>query len=285
MGLWWIIMTMVVSLAIKLAGLSPWLRKLLWRRWYQYLAGYRIAEWQFMNYGYASLDSGPESLVLDSAQEPDRHAIELYQRVAGAVALEGREVLEVGCGRGGGSSFIARYHRPRRMTGIDFSPKAIRFCRNHHRVEGLSFMHGDAEALPFGDASFDALVNVESSHCYASMAAFLLEARRVLRPGGYLLFADLRSSGDLERLRREMTQAGFVILEEEDITPNVLAALRKDSERRLALIERSVSRRLVGTFKEFAAIAGSGVFEEFSSGKLSYLRYTLQKPQSTHFAA
>jgi ubiquinone/menaquinone biosynthesis C-methylase UbiE len=279
------IIAMLVSLAAKLAAISPRFRKLLWRRWYQYLAGYRIADWQFMNYGYAALDAGKQSLALDSAEEPDRHAIELYQRVAGAVELEGREVLEVGCGRGGGCSFIARYHLPRRITGVDFSAKAIRFCRQQHRAEGLSFVHGDAEALPFGDASFDAVVNVESSHCYASMAAFLLETRRVLRPGGYLLFADLRSSDALERLRREMTQAGFVIREEEDITPNVLAALRKDSARRLALIERSVSPRLVGSFKEFAAIAGSGVFEEFSSGKLGYLRYTLQKPQSARFAA
>jgi ubiquinone/menaquinone biosynthesis C-methylase UbiE len=276
---------MLVSLATKLAAISPRFRKLLWRRWYQYLAGYRIADWQFMNYGYAALDAGKQPLALDSAEEPDRHAIELYQRVAGAVELEGREVLEVGCGRGGGCSFIARHHLPRRMTGVDFSAKAIRFCRKHHRAEGLSFVHGDAEALPFGDASFDALVNVESSHCYASMPTFLLEARRVLRPGGYLLFADLRSSAERERLRREMAQAGLAILEEEDITPNVLAALRKDSEQRLALIERSVNRRLIGTFKEFAAIAGSGVFEEFSGGKLTYLRYTLQKPQSAGLGA
>jgi len=276
---------MLISLATRLAALSPRFRKLLWRRWYQYLAGYRMADWQFMNYGYASLDPGEKPLALESGEEPDRHAIELYQRVAGAVELEGREVLEVGCGRGGGSSFIARYHRPRRMTGVDFSAKAIRFCREHHRLEALSFVHGDAEALPFGDASFDAAVNVESSHCYASMPAFLLEARRVLRPGGYLLLADLRSSAERERLRREITQADLAILEEEDITPNVVAALRKDSERRLALIERSVNRRLVGTFKEFAAIAGSRVFEEFSDGRLSYLRYTLRKPQSAGVAA
>lgn len=276
---------MLIGLATKLAALSPTFRKLLWRRWYQYLAGYRIADWQFMNYGYASLDPDAKPLALDPAQEVDRHALELYQRVAGAVALEDRDVLEVGCGRGGGSAYIARHHHPRRMTGVDFSARAIRFCRKHHRLDALSFVHGDAEALPFGDASFDAVVNVESSHCYASMPAFLLEARRVLRPGGYVLFADLRSSAERERLRREMAQAALTILEEEDITANVLAALRQDSERRLALIERSVNRRLVGTFKEFAAIAGSRVFEEFSRGKLTYLRYTLQKPQSAAVAA
>ena len=56
---------MLISLATRLAALSPRFRKLLWRRWYQYLAGYRMADWQFMNYGYASLDPGEKPLALD----------------------------------------------------------------------------------------------------------------------------------------------------------------------------------------------------------------------------
>jgi ubiquinone/menaquinone biosynthesis C-methylase UbiE len=48
--------------------------------------------------------------------------------------------------------------------------------------------------MPFPDASFDAVINVESSHCYPSMGRFLSEVHRVLRPRGSLLFADLRTS-------------------------------------------------------------------------------------------
>jgi len=271
---------MLIRLAMKLSGLSPRLKKLLWRRWYQYLAGYKMADWQFMNYGYASLDASEEPVVLHPGDEPNRYAIQLYRRIASAVELKGREVLEVGCGRGGGSSFIARYHHPRQMTGVDFSAKAIRFCRENHRIDALSFVHGDAEALPFGDQSFDAIINVESSHCYRSMPAFLLQVRRILRPGGHFLFADLRSTEDRERLHGQVVETGMAILEREDITANVLEALRQDSERRLALIERSVNRRLVGTFREFAAIAGSDVFDGFKNGTATYVRYVLQKQKS-----
>ena len=49
------------------------------------------------------------------------------------------------------ASFVKRYHNPKSMTGVDFAKKAVRFCQNHYDVDGLSFVHGDAENVPFGD--------------------------------------------------------------------------------------------------------------------------------------
>lgn len=268
---------MLIRLAMQLSMWSPRFKRLLWRRWYEYLAGYKITEWGFMNYGYAGLDEAEERLDLEPADEPNRYAIQLYHRVAGAAELAGRDVLEVGCGRGGGSSFVKRYHQPARMTAVDFSKKAVRFCRETHRLDGLTFVHGDAEALPLEDASFDAVINVESSHCYGSMPSFLSQVKRVLRPGGHFLFADLRASEDCDLLEAQMAETGMTILEKQDITANVLEALRQDSQRKLALIERSVSKRLVGTFEQFAAIEGSEVYDGFKTGTTRYLRYVLQK--------
>ena len=268
---------MLVRLAMQLSQVSPRFKRLLWRRWYEYLAGYKLADWRFMNYGYAPLDDGEQPLVLEPRDELNRYAIQLYHRVAGGARLQGREVLEVGCGRGGGSSFVRRYHRPQQLTGVDFSAKAVRFCREHHAMDGLSFVRGDAERLPFENASFDALINVESSHCYGSMPAFLREAHRVLRRGGHFLFADLLAAEDHDRLHGELVEAGMTVLEKQDITRNVLEALRRDSARKLALIQRSVNKRLVDTFRQFAAIEGSEVFDGFRDGSVIYLRYALQK--------
>jgi ubiquinone/menaquinone biosynthesis C-methylase UbiE len=267
---------MLVRLALKLSALSPRFKRLLWRQWYQYLASYKLPDWRFMNYGYASLDSSDEPVVLSPDDEASRYAIHLYHCVARAAPLSGRDVLEVGCGRGGGSSFVKRYHHPKQMTGVDFSAKAVRFCRQNYRIEGLSFMLGDAEALPFGDNSFDAVINVESSHCYGSMPAFLREVKRVLRPGGNLLFADLRATEDRDRLHGQLLETGMAIVDKQDITPNVLEALRQDSQRRLGLIQRSVNKHLIDTFQEFAAIEGSDIFDGFKNGTTVYLRYVLQ---------
>lgn len=268
---------MIVKMALKLTELSPRFKRFVWRRWYQYLAGYRVSDWRFMNYGYAPVEFDAPLLELQDDDEPDRYAIQLYHRVAGAVDLRGRDVVEVGSGRGGGASFVKRYHEPRQMTGIDFSAKAIRFCRKQHRLEGLSFVHGDAEGLPLEDETFDAVLNVESSHCYGSMAAFLREVNRVLRPGGHFLFADFRAAKDCDRLHAQLQETGMEVLEQQDVTRNVVEALRQDSERKQALIRRSVNRRLFRLFRQFAAVEGSEVFEGFRSGAIVYLRYALRK--------
>ena len=67
------------------------------------------------------------------------------------------------------------------------------------------------------------------------------------------------------------------MLEKQDVTSNVLEALRRDSKRKLDLIQRSVNKRLVVTFRQFAAIEGSELFDGFRDGAAVYLRYALRK--------
>jgi SAM-dependent methyltransferase len=200
-------------------------------------------------------------------------------------------VLEVGCGRGGGAAFVLDRFRPRRMTGVDLSPKAIARCNAEHARAGLSFIAGDAEALPFADAAFDAVLSVESSHCYPSVPRFLAEASRVLRPGGLLLLADFRHTvlpagaedalmpqEDVACLREQIAAAGLRTVEEEDITANVLAALRLDSPNRRSRLERGVPRPLRRHALAFAAVEGGAMYRAYEQGQWTYLRFVLQRP-------
>ena len=228
-----------------------------------------------MNYGYMDEPGAP--LKLDRADEPDRCCIQLYNHVAGAVDLAGRNVLEVGSGRGGGASFIARYLRPGKMVGVDLSANAVDFSRKRHHWDGLEFEQGDAEHLPFGNETFDAVVNVESSHCYPSLEKFLAEIRRVLRKGGHFLYADFRECSAVDEWRGCLEKSGLQLLREDDITAQVVAALDTDNKRKLALIEKLVPRPLRPSFLDFAAVQGSSVYESFRMRKLVYLRFVLQK--------
>ena len=233
----------------------------------------------FLNYGYAPLDDDAMGLKLDPVDVPDRYSIQLYLRVAGAMDLRGKDVLEVGCGRGGGASFIARYLGPASMIGVDISERAVRFCRRRHPGERLKFERGEAERLPFPSASFDAVVNVESSHCYPSFEGFVDEVARVLRPNGAFLIADLRPREDIASMRNGLARR-FTIVEEELITANVVHALDLDSDRRTRLIQRRTPKFLHKSLASFASVSGTPMFDAFAAGSLQYVRFVLQKQEA-----
>jgi ubiquinone/menaquinone biosynthesis C-methylase UbiE len=258
----------------------PWLKRRLWKDVYQKLAGCDTADWRFMNYGYCPVTSDAPPLELDSNDEPDRYAIQLYHRIAAAVPVKGKDVLEVGSGRGGGASFVARYHMPAKMTGVDYSDRAVELANRLHRVEGLTFVQGDAEALPFAADSFDVVINVESSHCYGSMEKFLKEVRRVLRPGGQFSFADVRWHTHRMELHSQMIDSGLTLIEYEEITPGVLESMRRDSDRKAGLTESYVGKSLKPLLSRLWGEEGTDIYASFFNGSLIYLRYLLKKPAS-----
>ena len=256
----------------------PPVRQILWRNLYDFLADrYRESDWTFMNYGYVSLPE-TDTLPLDASDEPNRYCIQLYHFIASGSGLQGKRVLEVGSGRGGGASYVKRYLGPAEVTGVDFSANAVTFCRQKHRVQGLSFREGSAEALPFEDASFDAVVNVESSHCYGSMEAFLSEVRRVLRPGGLFLHADLRYGKDLSEWKAQLNNSRMKMVSETEITANVLAALDRDNDRKAALISKLVPKPFVAAFSDFAGMRGSIIYEGFRTGGYTYWAFVMENP-------
>ncbi len=251
-------------------------RRAVNREFYQYLDSVDSErEVIFMNYGYVDANAAPTPLT--AADEPNRRCIDLYHHVASGIDLAGLDVLEVGSGRGGGASYVKRYHQPKTMTGVDYSSKAVAFCREKHQVEGLRYEHGDAENLPFEDASFDAVINVESSHCYAVMARFLSEVNRVLRPGGHLLWADLRSVSEVDDLRADIAATGFEVEKEETITPYVVNSMVPQGETNRALIDRRVPRLVRPIFYHFAGIEGTHIYNQLATGAMTYLYMVLKK--------
>lgn len=96
--------------------------------------------------------------------------------------LNGKRVLEVSYGHGGGASYLTRTLSPASYTGLDLNPVGLDFCRKKHQLPGLDSVQGNAEKLPFADQSFDAVISVEASHCYPQFPRFLREVTRGLRP-------------------------------------------------------------------------------------------------------
>lgn len=250
------------------------------RWWYELLSSVDSgADFLLMNHGYAHLNPSANESPLSPEDAAQRFQIQLYHRVANAIDWRGREALEVSCGRGGGTSYIARTFEPKSIVGLDIAARAIRFCKRRYSVPGLSFRRGNAESLPFPDESFDVVLNVESSVVYENPQRFYFEAARVLRPGGHLLFADYRDQRRIERMRNQLRRTQLEMVKEEDITPNVAAALDLDDERKRRLVGVYLPRFLQEPFLRFAGAKGGDDDDHrrFARGAKLYLFCVFRK--------
>lgn len=271
------------NVVYRYCELPSFLRRPLW----QFLHSLLIKKDQgveitFMNYGYQPLDGTRNQPALHERDETNRVSIQLYHHVAAGHGIEdagitGQNVLEVGCGRGGGASYLARYLHPASYVGLDVSKRVIAFCNSHHNVPGLSFTTGRAESLSFPDGSFERVINIESSRCYSDRLQFFREVHRVLKPGGYLLFADMRQPDELPTLNQRLEESGFRIIQEEDISRNVVLALDQDSERRAGLISSKTPGLLSNSAREFAGVQHSRRYNSFADGSMQYRAYVLQR--------
>ena len=150
-----------------LVNLFPNIKKYCWKLWYNFISNkFKDDYFKFMNYGYYNEEL---VLALDKSDELERYPIQLYHHLCIQTELKDKIIVEVGSGRGGGANFIARYHSPKLITGVDLSPNAISLCKNNYNLNNLNFIIGDSANLPFDDNSVEVVVNVESSHCYPSI--------------------------------------------------------------------------------------------------------------------
>jgi ubiquinone/menaquinone biosynthesis C-methylase UbiE len=118
---------------------------------------------------------------------------------------EATQALDVGTGTGRGAVALVNRFPDAEVTGVDVSPGMIEEARE--RVPAATFAVGDAARLPFGDGSFDLVT-------HTNMIPFLDEVSRVLRPGGWTLFAYTNGADTPiyvrpELLRRELERRGF----------------------------------------------------------------------------
>jgi ubiquinone/menaquinone biosynthesis C-methylase UbiE len=159
------------------------------------------------------------------------------------------DVLEVAVGTGRN---FAHYPADARLTGIDLSPAMLEIARTRARDLGVEveLREGDAQALPFPDASFDTVVCTLGLCGVPDERAAIAEAHRVLRPGGKLLLLDhIGSHHSLIRLGQRLL---------EKVTVRMLGDYQ--TRRPLPLLDAAgfdvtqSERRKLGTVERVAAV-------------------------------
>ena len=255
----------------------PKLRQKLWAWWYPFFTRrVRAQGVDFLNYAFQEEAAAP--LALSAVDEPNRPNIQLYEHVRGEVGLAGLRVLEVSCGHGGGASYFTRTYQPAEYVGMDLNPEAIRHAEARHRVAGLRFQVGDAQKLPFPDASFDVVVNVEASHCYPDFPGFVEEVARVLKPAGRFRHADLRYRNGVDEWVAALAKHPQLRLDEMRlINPEVIRGMELNTPRYAAMVKQALPGFLPALALDFAGVTGSRLYRDALSGEMSYRSFKLTK--------
>jgi SAM-dependent methyltransferase len=182
----------------------------------------RRGGWRWLHAGVAPAE-GPEEVIETPLRWGPVNAdhARLTAELIGHTPLDGADLVEVGCGRGGNLMACARWFDLRRCVGLDLSGAAVAAVADALGDRGVRAVHGDAEALPFTDDAVDALLCVESAGHYPNRLTFFSEAARIVRPGGWLLYAESLDEPTLGAVQRALGHCGFDLTFHADVGPRV----------------------------------------------------------------
>jgi ubiquinone/menaquinone biosynthesis C-methylase UbiE len=117
---------------------------------------------------------------------------DLQTLASSIAATPGATVLDMGCGAGH-ASFAAAQHA-HVVVAYDIAPQmlaTVAAAAKERGLDNIRTQQGAAETLPFDDASFDWVISRMSAHHWHDVPKALAEVRRVLKPGGRVLFIDI----------------------------------------------------------------------------------------------
>lgn len=207
--------------------------------------GQKAPEVTALNYGYALLsDNG---IFLEKYKDDFQvYSYQLYDYalsiVGGVKSLQGKDLVEVGCGRGGCFRYVIDEYKPKTATGIDLSDQNIAFCRHSFEKQkpqaltSVNFIVADSQRIPDDlvhmKSSADVVINIESSHCYPQIEAFFEGVKFILKEDGIFIFSDFRPTEEMEDLRDQIN-SHFEVVKEEDIRRNVFQSLVQTNQMKI----------------------------------------------------
>jgi SAM-dependent methyltransferase len=158
-----------------------------------------------------------------------------WSRIAGDIFLDwvapepGLEWVDVGCGNGAFTELLVDRCAPKSIRGVDVSEGQLSYARTRHNAGIAEFRIGSAMALPYGDASADAVVMALVLFFVPGPQVGVAEMARVVRPGGLVTaYAwDIEGGGfPLEKMQSAMREVGMTPLRPPSVSAAGIDAMR-----------------------------------------------------------
>jgi len=249
-------------------------------------------EWKHIDWGYAALNpNGQLNPEAKFEHEDKKFYYQLYQYLATGMGnwntLEGKNLLEVRTGGGGGLNYLTENLNPNKAIGVDASSTQIAFCKKSHG-ENPKMKFYTADALEtvshigeLADQGIDLVISVQSSKHMSDFQQFVQDIDSIIKPGGVLAFADLRPTEDWKQLEEDLSSASLRILKKEDITNNVVQALKLDEIGKWQTMNRWIGSILRRSLRKVGVVKDSPILESLNNGSNVAMAYLLHKvPQS-----
>ena len=231
----------------------------------------------YLNFGYYPNNNKQSSPIELPQYCLNKNSIMLTLEVIGKIDLNGKKVLEVGCGRGGNLLTINEYYKPELLVGIDITEFSIRYNIRNHNFNNMHFLVGDAENIPLISQSFDIVFNLESSHAYPNRNKFYHEVKRVLKSGGIFLYSDILAPEEFMICELYLRDIGFEVVRDQDITSNVLLSCDNIANVRKGAFPPTDTERVNELLDNFVASPESKVYKSMKSREFIYKVLTLIK--------
>lgn len=101
------------------------------------------------------------------------------------------KLLEIGCGIGKTTHFLADKYNKLKITAIDYDKKQIDTAKKNKKSKNIEFKQGDAKSLNFKNNSFDYVIETNVLHHIKNYEDAIKEAKRVLKKNGYFYLMDI----------------------------------------------------------------------------------------------
>lgn len=246
-------------------------------------------EWKHINWGYAKLNKTGESVgKLEDLDEEKRFFIQLYNYLATGLgnwpSLQGKNVLELRSGGGGGIDYLSRYLNADLCIGVDESSTQTNAARDGFKDNTKMRFYTAVDTIDnfssieqLKDERIDLALSVQSSMHVRDFKKFIQEVDSVLRPGGFFAFADMRLTQDWEQIERDLQSSSMKIMKKEDISNNVMMSLKLEEVSKFKVLSKkfgSIARRVV---KRFGIVKDNVLAQSLAGGNTKAMAYILHK--------